>query len=232
MKKSSDMEAGGESPPQRRTILVVGDHPVTRLGVGTLVSRQPDLEVCGEAGGAPAAAALVQKLAPDLVIVDLAHETMGGIELIKNLKALRPQTKVLVMSMQDESVLAERALRAGAGGYVMKRQPAGDILAAIRRVLAGEVSLSEGMRERMLHRIVRSPGKDVVFSIDTLTDREIEVLQLIGSGYQTRQIADKLLLSVKTIDSHRENLRRKLGIGRGPDLVRHAIQWARSEQLA
>ena len=136
---------------------------------------------------------------------------------------------VLVMSMHDESLYAERALRAGAKGYVMKHEASDRILTAIRSVLAGDLYLSEKMKEKMLHRLVRSRKNEVVFTIDTLSDREMEVFQLIGNGFGTRQIADKLNLSVKTIDSYREHLKLKLRLEKGSDLVRHAIQWVRSE---
>jgi DNA-binding NarL/FixJ family response regulator len=213
-------------------VLVIDDHPVTRLGVSTLIGGQHDLDVCGEAGSPNAAIELVPKLAPDLAIVDLAHGTMGGIELIKSIRALRPQMRILVVSMQDENVYAERALRAGAAGFIMKRQPVGDILAAVRCVLAGEPYLSETMKEKVLSRLVSAPAGDAVSMIDTLTDRELEVFRLIGEGFRTNQIAAKLHLSSKTVDSHRDHLRRKLGLGRGGDLVRHAIQWAKSERFA
>jgi DNA-binding NarL/FixJ family response regulator len=229
MKQDTGTQAERRTAGPRHTILVVDDHPVTRLGVSALVRRERDLWVCGDADGARAAIDLVPKLEPDLAIVDLSHGTIGGIELIRSIRSLRPQTRVLVLSMQDESYFAERALRAGASGYVMKRQPLGDILTAIRRVLSGELYLSDAMKERMLHRVVKSSREDVVFSFETLTDREMEVFHLIGNGYRRLQIAAKLHLSAKTIDSHRENLKRKLGGASGGDLVRHAIQWVRSE---
>jgi DNA-binding NarL/FixJ family response regulator len=232
MKGKSGARTVGGSQAARFKILVVDDHPVTRLGVTTLISRERDLVICGEAEGPPGAAELTRRLEPDMAIVDLAHGTMGGIELIRSIKALRPQMRVLVMSMQDENIYAERALRAGATGYVMKRQPVGDILTAIRRVLSGELYLTEGMKEKMLNRVVRSSKEEVVSSIDSLTDREMEVFRLIGNGYSTGEIAARLHLSVKTIDSHREHLKRKLGSGSGAHLVRHAIQWSRSEKQA
>lgn len=199
-----------------------------------LINQQPDLTVCGEADSAPVAVDLIQKLAPDLAIVDLTLKTTGGIELIKHARALRPEMHVLVMSMHDESLYAERALRAGAAGYIMKQEASDKILTAIRRVLARELYLSDKMKEKMLHRLVnnRKDKEEVVFSIDTLSDREMEVFQLIGNGYSTRQIAGKLNLSVKTIDSYREHLKLKLRLESGTELVQHAIQWVKSEALA
>ncbi len=234
MKKPTDVPADPAAPPPtpQHPIFLVDDHPITRQGVAMLINQQRDLCVCGEADSAPVAIELIQKLEPDLAIVDLTLKTSGGIELIKNARALRPQMPVLVMSMHDESLYAERALRAGAAGYIMKQEASDKILTAIRRVIAGELYLSDRMREKMLHRLVKSRKEEVVYSIDTLSDREMEVFQLIGNGYSTRQIAARLNLSVKTIDSYREHLKQKLRLDKGTDLVRHAILWVKSEALA
>ena len=156
MKSTSGSGAAQSAEKGKYKVLIVDDHPITRFGVGVLINQQRDMIVCGEAEGPSGAAGLVEKLAPDLAILDLAHGTMGGIELIRNIKVLRPKMQVLVMSMQDEDIYAERALRAGATGYIMKREPVGNILTAIRRVLSGELHLSEKMKERMLHRVVKS----------------------------------------------------------------------------
>ncbi len=217
------------SEPVRHRIFLVDDHPVTREGVRVLIDQEPDLVVCGQADSAPAALQLIQRLKPDLAVVDITLKTTSGIELMKNVKALLPDLPVLIMSMHDESLYAERALRAGAKGYVMKHEASDRILTAIRSVIAGDLYLSEKMKEKMLHRLVRSRKNEVVFTIDTLSDREMEVFQLIGNGFGTRQIAEKLNLSVKTIDSYREHLKLKLRLEKGSDLVRHAIQWVRSE---
>jgi DNA-binding NarL/FixJ family response regulator len=217
------------SEPVRHRIFLVDDHPVTREGVRVLIDQEPDLVVCGQADSAPSALQLIQRLKPDLAVVDITLKTTSGIELMKNVKALLPDLPVLIMSMHDESLYAERALRAGAKGYVMKHEASDRILTAIRSVIAGDLYLSEKMKEKMLHRLVRSRKNEVVFTIDTLSDREMEVFQLIGNGFGTRQIAEKLNLSVKTIDSYREHLKLKLRLEKGSDLVRHAIQWVRSE---
>jgi DNA-binding NarL/FixJ family response regulator len=228
--KSTSGSTPNQSPSSRAaTVLVVDDHPVTRLGISALIGRERDLAVCGEAGGAKGAAELAARLSPDLALVDLAHGTMGGIELIRSLKAQRPQMRILVLSMQDEDIFAERAFRAGASGFIMKRQPVEEVLAAIRCVLAGEPYLSEKMKGKMLSRLVSGGSAEPAFSIDTLTDRELEVFRLVGSGFQTGQIAAALHVSSKTVDSHREHLKRKLGLASGSDLVRHAIQWSKGE---
>jgi DNA-binding NarL/FixJ family response regulator len=210
-------------------VLLVDDHPITRQGMKALVNQQPNLDVCGEADNAAYAIELVGRLQPDLAIVDIALKTTNGIELTKNIKVHAPNLPVLIVSMHDEGLYAERALRAGAMGYLMKQEASEKIIAAIQRLLQGEIYLSDKIKEKMLHRFVNKKGEGMVFSIDTLSDREMEVFQLIGNGYSTRQIAQKLNLSSKTIDSYREHLKLKLHLESGAELVRHAIQWARSE---
>lgn len=212
-------------------IFLVDDHPITRQGVAALINQERNLTVCGEADSAPKALEAITKLQPDLAIVDISLKTMSGIELIKNLKVLDPKLPVLVMSMHDESLYAERALRAGAQGYIMKQEASEKILTAIQRVLDGELYLSDAMKEKMLHRIVNTKKEETGFSIDRLSDREMEVFQLIGNGFSTRQIAAQLNLSVKTIDSYREHLKLKLSLEKGSDLVRYAIQWVKSQSV-
>lgn len=224
-----DQEPEQVEAPAKLKVLLVDDHPITRQGMKALVNQQPNLEVCGEADNAPYAIELVGKLQPDLAIVDIALKTTNGIELTKNIKVQAPNLPVLIVSMHDEGLYAERALRAGAMGYLMKQEAGEKIIAAIQRLLAGEIYLSDKIKEKMLHRFVNKKGDGMVFSIDTLSDREMEVFQLIGNGYSTRQIAQKLNLSSKTIDSYREHLKLKLNLESGAELVRHAIQWARNE---
>jgi DNA-binding NarL/FixJ family response regulator len=211
--------------PVKHRILLVDDHPITRQGVAVLINQEPDLEVIGEADSAPAAIAFLQKQPADLAIIDITLKTTNGIELMKHIRVLAPDMPVLVMSMHDEGIYAERAMRAGARGYIMKQEASNRVLTAIRTVLAGELHLSDRMKERMLHRLVNNRKEEVRFSIDTLSDREMEVFQLIGDGFSTRQVAAKLNLSVKTIDSYREHLKLKLQLESGKDLVRYAIQW-------
>jgi DNA-binding NarL/FixJ family response regulator len=211
-------------------VLLVDDHPITREGIGLLVNHEPNLVVCGETDTAPKALELINQLSPDMAVIDISLKTMNGIELMKNIKTLRPEMPVLVMSMHDEGLYAERALRAGARGYIMKNETSDRIRAAIHRVLEGELYLSDRMKEKMLHRLV-SGKKDepVVSSVELLSDREMEVFQLIGNGFSTKQIAAKLNLSVKTIDSYREHLKLKLPLEHGSDLVRYTIQWVKSQ---
>ncbi|HWA25837.1 MAG TPA: response regulator transcription factor [Lacunisphaera sp.] len=218
--------------PAKHRILLVDDHPITRQGVAVLINQEEDLEVIGEADSAPAAIALLQKQPADLAIIDITLKTTNGIELMKHIRVLAPDMPVLVMSMHDEGVYAERAMRAGARGYIMKQEASSRVLTAIRTVLSGELHLSDRMKERMLHRLVSNRKEEVRFSIDTLSDREMEVFQLIGDGFSTRQVAAKLNLSVKTIDSYREHLKLKLQLESGKDLVRYAIQWMKGATMA
>jgi DNA-binding NarL/FixJ family response regulator len=212
--------------------LLVDDHPITRAGVAVLIDQESDLCVCGEADSAPKALDVIQKTKPDLVVLDILLKTSSGIELMKNIKALMPDLPVLIMSMHDESLYAQRALRAGARGYIMKQEASEKILTAVRCVLAGDFYLSEKMKVKLLHSLVQKKRSDEVsFPIDSLSDREMEVFQLIGNGFTTRQIAGRLNLSIKTIDSYREHLKLKLGIEKGSELVRHAIQWTRGEDI-
>jgi DNA-binding NarL/FixJ family response regulator len=220
-----------DSIPGLRQIFLVDDHPVTRAGLSALISQQPDLLVCGEADSAAKAIDQIPKINPELAIIDISLKTTSGLELIKNLNTISRQLKILVLSMHDEFLYAERALRAGAKGYVMKDQAADLLVHAVRHVLAGELFISEKMKERMLNRFVSNKRDELTFSMDSLSDREMEVLVHIGNGYSTRQIAAKLNLSVKTIDSYREHLKIKLRLEKGADLVRHAIQWVKSEAL-
>lgn len=218
--------------PAKHRILLVDDHPITRQGVAVLLNQERDLEVIGEADSAPAAIAFLQKQPADLAIIDITLKTTNGVELMKHIRVISPDMPVLVMSMHDESIYAERAMRAGARGYIMKQEASAKILTAVRAMLAGDLYLSDRMKERVLHRFVNNRKERVGFSMDTLSDREMEVFQLIGEGYSTRQIAAKLNLSVKTIDSYREHLKLKLQLEAGKDLVRYAIQWMKSEPAA
>ncbi|WP_438483421.1 response regulator transcription factor [Oleiharenicola lentus] len=211
--------------------MIVDDHPITRQGLKALISQQPRFEVCGEADSAPQAVDMLGKLKPDLVIADITLKTTNGIELIKNLRAQSPQLRVLVVSMHDENLYAERALRAGAQGYVMKQEASDQIIPAIEKILSGDLHLSAAVKDKILHRFVSNSGEKNVSAIETLSDREMEVFQLIGNGHSTRQIATRLNLSTKTIDSYREHLKIKLSLATGSDLVRHAIQWVKSEGL-
>ena len=219
-------------PPSNKTrILLVDDHPLLRRGMRALLEQQGRFEVCAEADSAPVAMELARKCKPDLTIVDISLKSTNGIELTKGLKVESPEMRVLVVSMHDEELYAERALRAGAVGYLMKQEAGDKIIIAIDRILAGEIYVSDRLKEKMLHRLVNHRTDKIASPIDTLSDREMEVLQLLGNGFGTRAIASQLKLSVKTIDSYREHLKLKLGLKTGADLVRYAIQWMKSQAI-
>ncbi len=229
--KTKPAAAASTTLPKKRIILVE-DHPVTRAGVAAMLSQTTDLEVCGQADSVATGLELIEQLKPDIVIVDISLKTTNGIELVKQLKTSKPDLPALVMSMHDEILYAERALRAGARGYIMKQEASESIVEAVRRVLANELYLSAKMREKMLHRLAKKKhGEPVTYAMDTLSSREMEVFLLIGNGHSTRQIAQILEISAKTVDSYREHLKEKLQMSAGADLVYHAIQWVKSEHI-
>jgi DNA-binding NarL/FixJ family response regulator len=206
-------------------ILIVDDHPIVREGLAARLARQPDLKVCGEAEDVADALEIVKTAKPDLVIVDLSLKTGQGLELIKKIKARNDDVKMLVSSMYDESLYAERALRAGASGYINKQEISEKLIDAIRQVLAGKMYLSPKMTERLLQRAVGAAPQLVQSPIETLSDRELEIFKMIGKGNTTRQIANELHLSIKTVETHRENIKGKLNIPNSAELSREAVQW-------
>ena len=215
------------SPAKKTRILVVDDHPMMRDGLIRLLSKQRDLICCGEAGTAAQAQSATAKHKPDLVILDLRLKGGDGLELIKSLKSQFEKLRILILSQYDEPQYIERALRAGALGYVIKEQAAEEVLAAIRTVLSGQVYLTRGMAALLLHKFVGAPPKAPNSGTEPLTDRELHVLQLLGTGMSTREIAEELKLSFKTIETHRENMKRKLGLRGAVALVHYATGWAR-----
>lgn len=225
------MPAAKLPPPKtKHRIFLVDDHPVMREGFTQLINQEQDLHVCGCAATAPKALDAIDAAKPDLVIVDVSLNGMNGIELIKNILSRRPNQLILTLSMHDESVHGERALRAGARGYVMKNEPTEEIMRAIREVLRGEVYLSKRMRSIVVQKFLNGgagPGRS---GIEELSDRELEVFQLIGSGNKTRDIAAQLHLSVKTVETYRAHIKEKLQLKDGMELVRHAVQWTSEQQ--
>jgi DNA-binding NarL/FixJ family response regulator len=209
-------------------IVLVDDHPMLIRGIADLINGESDLEVVGEASTFQEAMAQVAKLKPGLVIVDVSLDGNNGIELMKNLSGREGSPPILAYSMHDESIYAERALRAGAKGYVMKQAEPEVLLSAIHQILKGKIFLSEQMSERLLGKLVGAGATSTTtaWPIDKLSDRELEVLQLLGQGMGTSQIADKLCLSVKTIETYREHLKQKLNLANGQELLRYAIEWS------
>ena len=214
------------STPTVNRILLVDDHPIMRHGLAQLIRMEPGLDVCGEAGSAADGLAAVGKIDPDVVVVDLTLPDKNGLELIKDIQAMYPGTRTIVLSMHDENLYAERALRAGARAYVMKETAAETLIRAIHRVLEGGIYVSDAMASRMLEQVTGQRGKPNTTGVDQLTDRELEVLELIGKGTATKLIAEHLNISARTVEAHRSHIKEKLGLTDGPALVRYAVQWA------
>ncbi len=213
--------------PNCKRILIVDDHPMVREGLRTLISREEDLVVCGEAETAGQALDGVANLEPDLVLVDITLPGPNGIDLIKHICAVQPKRWILVISMHDESLYAERVLRAGARGYIMKQESGPTMMLAIRQVLAGRVYLSHKMSARILENVVGQRTK--ASPIERLSDREWEVFQLIGRGKNTVQIADELHLSTKTVETHRAHVKEKLDLQTMTELISFASRWVESQ---
>jgi DNA-binding NarL/FixJ family response regulator len=216
----------GEVSPTPVKILVVDDHPIVRHGLTQLINDEPGLTVCGTAARPVEALEAIRTRGPDLVVLDLSLGDDSGLELLKKMKIERPDLPVLVLSMHDEAYYADRVLRAGAMGYVMKQQPAEQVIAAIQQVLSGKVYLSESMSASMLTRLVGGKAVEGGTPVDALTDRELQVLNLIGEGLGTRQIAEHLHLSVKTVENYREHIKAKLKLQSSSELVRYAVRWS------
>ena len=210
----------------KKRILIVDDHPMMRQGLAQLIDNESDLSVCGEADTAGQALNIVGPQKPDLALVDISLPDKNGLELIKDLHIRSPGTAVLVLSMHDESLYAERVLRAGGRGYIMKQEGGKKIVEGVRRILSGAAYVSENISARILDSISgRGQNKSAVAS---LTDREFEVFQLIGQGLSTTEMAEKLHVSVKTIEVHRVNIKNKLGVPTAPELIRFAVRWLES----
>jgi len=209
----------------KRRIFLVDDHPVLRDGLKRLLEAEPDLHVCGEAESARKAFDKIDATSPELVIVDISLPGTSGIELIKGLKARFPALRMLVLSMHDEALYAERVLRAGAKGYVMKQAPTEYLLTAVRRVLKDEIYLSQPLSSQLLGSLVSQKSKPGSI-LEKLSDREFEIVRLIGKGFVTSEVARKLSISSKTVESHRGNIRRKLNLRSGSELVRFALAHA------
>ena len=214
----------------KREVLIVDDHPVVRQGLAQMIDQEHDLHVCGQAEDAHEAMRAIRQLQPDMVTVDISLKETSGIELIKDIKVQYPSLPVLTLSMHDERVYAERALRAGARGYIMKQEATEKVVTAIRRVLSGEVYVSDGMAAKMVSKLVAGPAETGGSPVDRLSDRELEVFRLIGAGYGTREMAEKLHLSIKTIETYRAHIKDKLDLVDANELLRTAITWVNAHR--
>jgi DNA-binding NarL/FixJ family response regulator len=210
----------------------VDDHPLLRQGLALLINREQDLMVCGEAEEAQAAVRAIAEKKPDILIADISLNGPDGLDLLKNIRMLYPDLPVLILSMHDESIYAERALRARANGYIMKQEATEKVLVAVRRILSGDMYLSDRMANKLLHQFISGSATDMSSRLSSLSDRELEVFRLIGDGRSTRQIAEKLHLSIKTVETYQAHIKEKLSLRSGRELVQHAIQSTISEKTS
>ena len=215
--------------PAKKRLLILDDHPMMREGLTQLINNEPDLAVCGEAGTGREGLDLIGALKPDLLLADISLPDKNGLEVIKETQARHPGLAVLVISMHDETLYAERALRAGARGYIMKHEGGKKLMAAIRHVLSGQIYVSEKMSAKLLESFSGQSEPAGRRPMENLTDREFEVLQLLGQGKGTREIAGQIHLSPKTVEAHRANIKRKLSLKTGPELIRYAVRWVETQ---
>lgn len=216
--------------PAAAKVLIVDDHPMVREGISNCLAGQPDLSVCGEAADIKEACEAIKNSCPDLMIVDISLKNGNGIDLIRKIRSRSARIKMLVYSMFDESAYADRALRAGALGYVNKQEPPEKLLEAIRQVLEGKIYISEAMRDRVMRRAIAGNQGAATVPSEVLSDRELEIFRLLGGGLTTRRVAEKLHVSVRTVEAHRENIKQKLDIRNAAELMRHAVEWVLKNQ--
>ncbi|MBN2040387.1 MAG: response regulator transcription factor [Spirochaetes bacterium] len=210
----------------KKKIIIVEDHPIVRQGLKTIIEEENDLEICGETGNANEAIRIISKLNPDLVLVDISLEgNANGLDLVKSMHKRYPAINALVMSMHDDKIYAERAIMAGAKGYIMKSEVSDDIINAIRSVLNNELYLKASTSLNIVSKVFQNSSERSKSSIDRLTDREFEILTLLGKGLGTRKIAHELNISVNTVETHRRHIRKKLDLKDSDELVSYAIQW-------
>lgn len=210
-------------------IYIIDDHALIRRGLATLIGGESDMEVCGQAEDAPTALRDVMKIQPELVILDLSLKGNSGLELIKSIQAFNPKIQILVLSMHPESIYALRVLKAGARAYVMKQEVVNKVLEAIRRIRNGNLFVSDNVANQMLSRLAAGKAADDTSPVSVLSDRELEIVNLIGNGLLTREIAVQLHLSVKTVETHRAHIKEKLGLQNATQLVQFCVRWVEEE---
>ena len=212
----------------KKKILIVEDHPIFRWGLSELINQEPDMIVCGDATNVSGAWKAIERLQPDLIIADITLENSDGIDLTKEVNRRSKTIPVLILSMHDQFLYAERALHAGARGYIMKQEAMEKVVTAIRQVLAGKIYLNEKVKDQILFNLADRPAGSGRSPMERLTDRELEVFRMIGKGFSTREIASKLHLSIKTIGTYRERIKEKLNLKHANELVRHAVHWGKT----
>jgi len=213
----------------RKKVLIVDDHPLMREGLGKVISQQEEMAVCGEAGDASGGLAAVAKCRPDIVIVDISLDKGSGLDLIKDMHAQYPKLPILALSMHHENLYAERALRAGARGYIMKSEPASMVMMAVRKVLRGQTAVSENIVNRLVGRRGRAEQSEDCSPTDVLSDRELEIYRCLGEGHGTRKIATKLHIAVSTVESYRAGIKQKLNLNNATELVASATRFVTEE---
>ncbi|MEX2382709.1 MAG: response regulator transcription factor [Opitutales bacterium] len=218
-----------KTEPGHKKILIVDDHPMMREGLAQLISREKDLSVCGEAEDAAPALDAVEKLNPDLVLIDITLTRKNGIELIKDIHAIRPDLLTLVISMHDEALYAERVLRAGGSGYIMKQEGGKRIMQAIRTVLSGQIYVSEKVSSKILDIFSGRKSQTEAAPVQRLSDRELEIFHLVGEAKSTKEIAERLNISRKTVEVHKANIKKKLNLKTSYELVSYAARWLASQ---
>ena len=218
------------APPAKKNILIVDDHPVFRRGIAALLAEHAEFSICGEAEDSKTALDAMRRLNPDVALVDIAMPGTNGIELVKLMLAEQPKLLIVIVSMHDESLYALRALRAGARGYVMKAEALDQVVEALHKVIGGGIYVSPKFCERLVFKLIQSHDDLMDSPVNQLSDREVEVLRLIGRGSGTRDIANTLHLSVKTIETHRAHIKEKLGLKDGAEMVRFAIEWVAQQE--
>lgn len=216
--------------PRQTKVFLVDDHPIVRDGLKTLIERRDDLRVCGEAEDAKGVLKAIRETEPDVVITDISLKESDGLELTKDIRAHYPDLPIIVLSIHEESTYCERALHAGAQGYLMKEVASENVIEAIRKVLAGEIYVSDTMSRRFLHKMVGGRTAEIQSPVDALSDRELEIFKLIGQGFKASQIAERLHLSVKTVETYRARIKEKLDLSDAGELLRFAIQWGNSDR--
>jgi DNA-binding NarL/FixJ family response regulator len=224
------MSTKKKADQEKIKVFLVDDHPIVRDGLKTLIERRENYEVCGEAENAKGALRGVQESDPDVVITDITLKESDGLELTKDLKARHPDLPVIVLSIHEESTYAERALRAGAQGYLMKEVASENVMEALETVLQGELYISDTMSKRFLHKMVGDRTKEIQSPVESLSDRELEIFKLIGQGFKASQIAERLHLSVKTVETYRARIKEKLDLADAGELLQFAIKWGSSNQ--
>jgi DNA-binding NarL/FixJ family response regulator len=225
-----ETQAVAPSPAKRRVFLV-DDHPIVRQGLALLINRELDLLVCGDAEEAGAALQRIESHRPDIVLVDISLNGPDGLDLLKSIRSHDLHLPVLILSMLDETLYAERALRAGANGYIMKQEATDKVLVAIRRILGGDIYVSDRISKAMMHQFAAGGPAQGESPVAGLTDRELEVFRLIGEGHGTRQIAEELHISIKTVESYQAHIKEKLSLRNARELMQRAVQWAIREKV-